>query len=426
MQIADFYKTQRFWAYSATWFGCTADLLLENSAILILYMNKLGATASLILFTSGISSLITMFLQIPSGSIVGYLGPKRGIFVSSGIVIAAFILISSGPFWGSGGKAVVVLGVALHAVSRALWNVSWYLILGNILRPHERGMFLGTMRFSYYLLNTVFFFALGIALTSISSIEFLQAIFLCVGMLSVGRILVISELKLNHWKKIGETSRTIKDAFRLSLVNSSLVGAAIYTAVISFAFAPVMQLALIYFKEGMKLDAGNVQLISSIGLGGNICAALFYDKILKRLGMKIFQISIHFSFILICAGLAFLNQEIGAGSWMCCVIFFYAAFSFTCFGCNVSREMLALARPGNEAMTTSFSLTYQLLGTGSGWFVSSFLLGCGCLKTSWKLYTEMTAYQTLFLVSGIFLCFLLIFLPLLPSVIPQHEDYYRP
>ena len=427
IRIADFQRIRRMLAYASTWFGCTADLLLDSSAILILYMSRLGGSVSLILLAGGISSLVTMFLQIPAGSIVDRLGAKRGIFLSCGIVMGSFFLIASAPFWGSAGNVAVIAGVGFHAVSKALWNVSWYLILGGILRPRERGMFLGTMRFSYYLLNAVVFFLLGVALKSISSIEFLQAIFIGVGLLSIGRILAIAGIRLNVRSSGTPPKRPLKEAFMVSLSNSSLVGAAIYTALVSFAFAPVLQLALIYFNHTMKFDGGSVQLISSVGLAGNICAALVYGKLLKLFGMRFFQIAMHLSFLVVCVGFSLCSPGMPAEATLCSGLFFCACFAFTCFGCNVSREMLALARPGNESMATSFSLTYQMFGTAAGRLAGSQLLGCGCLSSSWVLAGHrVTASQTLFLCCGALLFFLLILLPLLPSVVPKHNDYYKP
>lgn len=423
--IVSFRKRQRLLAYSATWFGCTADLLLENSAILILFMNRLEASASVILLAVGISSLVTMVLQIPAGTLVERIGPKRGVSISSGIVFFTFLLIASAPWWGTAGKYIVIAGIACHAVSKPLWNVSWYLILGNILRPGERGPFLGTMRFSYYVLNGVIFFLLGIALGYISSTEFLQGVIGGVGTLSLGRILVIGRLRLHRTSP--PPKRNLKQALSISLRNSSLVGFSVYTALVCFAFAPMLQLVLIYFKNQMQFGANIVQLISSAGLGGNICASLLYGRILNRFGMRVFQIAMHLLFFLLCAAFFFCTRGMPGAVWICGGLFFCASFAFTCFGCNVSREMLALARPGNEAMATSFCLSYQTFGTALGRLSGSALLGCGCLSMTWEAFNiPFTSSQTLFLGAAAFLLFLLILLPGLPSVIPRHDDYYKP
>ena len=69
-RIVSFRKTQRLLTYSATWFGCTADLLLDSSAVIILFMNKLGASASVILFAVELHSLIAMLLEIPLGQVI--------------------------------------------------------------------------------------------------------------------------------------------------------------------------------------------------------------------------------------------------------------------------------------------------------------------------------------------------------------------
>jgi len=49
------------------------------------------------------------------------------------------------------------------------------------------------------------------------------------------------------------------------------------------------------------------------------------------------------------------------------------------------------------------------------------------LAPGWQFCGEnITLYQTMFLVSGVFAVLLLILIPTLPAVVPEHHDYYEP
>ena len=97
------------------------------------------------------------------------------------------------------------------------------------------------------------------------------------------------------------------------------------------------------------------------------------------------------------------------------------------FMCNNSGELMALARPGNKCMAGAFLQTYQSIGGAVGRNCSSAILGAGLLMPSWTLGAmQFNAYQSVFLICGVIGVVILIILPIMPSVIPKHDDYYEP
>ena len=78
-------------------------------------------------------------------------------------------------------------------------------------------------------------------------------------------------------------------------------------------------------------------------------------------------------------------------------------------------------------MASAFANTYNNIGIAVGRTVNSLLLGHGILNSSWSWNGfVMNEFQSLFLFCavGALFCGLLLFI--LPSVIPQHDDYYKP
>ena len=68
-----------------------------------------------------------------------------------------------------------------------------------------------------------------------------------------------------------------------------------------------------------------------------------------------------------------------------------------------------------------------LIGGAVGKLGTTFVLGCGALANEWTLFSlSMSKFQFLFIFFTGMSAFLLLFLPLVPSIIPKHKDYYCP
>ena len=421
-QLSDSKRRQfRLYAYASSCFGGFADIMLESSAIIILYFSVLGASNTLIMFSTGISGLVSMFLLIPMSGLVDRIGPKKAIHITCSLACSAYLLMASAPFFGpEADQYVVLLGCLLFCLSKPLWTASWYPVLGDILKPEERGDFFGFMRFSYYILTGGVFFLVGICLGKHPPAWILQLVIGATGLLMLGRMFFISKIETRE--HCCQHYDIIK-AFKISIRNAPLVGFSVYIGFLSLAFASIIPLTMIYMKNGLQYRADTVQTISSISIGGCILGYFFYGKILRKIGMLSFQLLIHGICILIPLGLFLCRPS----AWLLGVFLFASNFCFACFSCMVSSEILALAKPGNLTMANAFSQTYQMIGTASGRMVVSFLLGNGILSASWQFGRfTVSRFQTIFLFCSGIAVFSLILLFSLPSMVPQHEDYYNP
>lgn len=421
-QLSDSRRKQfRIYAYASSCFGGFADIMLESSAILILYLSVLGASNTLIMFSTGISGLMSMLLMIPMSGLVDRIGPKNAINITCSLACFAYLLMASAPFFGpETDQFIVLLGCLLFCLSKPLWTASWYPVLGDILKPEERGEFFGFMRFSYYILTGGVFFLVGICLGKRPPVWILQLVIGATGLLMLGRMFFISKIKTpehccQHYD--------IKKAFKISIRNAPLVGFSVYIGFLSLAFSSIIPLTLIYMKNGLQYRADTVQTISSVGIAGCIFGYFFYGKIVRKIGMLSSQLLLHCACILIPLGLFVCRPSV----WLLGVFMFAANFCFACFSCMVSSEILALARPGNLTMANAFSQTYQMIGTASGRMGVSFLLGNGILSASWQCGSfTISRFQTIFLFCSGIAVFSLILVFSLPSMVPRHEDYYEP
>lgn len=415
----------RIYAYASTWFGCFADVMLDNSAIIILYFVILGASNTLTMLSTGMASLCSMFLLIPSSGLVDKLGAKKIVAISCSLGCFSYLLMAAAPFFGIGSaKYIVLSGCFLFCISKPLWTAAWYPILGDILKPSERSDFFGFMRFSYYILSGSVFCLIGIFMGKKPPVWLLQIVIGMAGLLALGRFYFISKISLGK-HELGKYD--LKHAFQTSIRNAPLVGFAVYIGFLSLAFSAILPLTLVYLKNGLHYGDNAVQILSTAGIGGSICGFFLFGRIVHKIHTRNLQFFIHAAYILIPLCLFFCGEGIPHLTWAIALLLFAGNFSFACFGCVVSQEILALARPGNITMASAFTQTYQMIGTACGRTAASLLLGNGILAATWKFWVfQVSRFQTIFLICAGLSLFCLILLFGLPSVVPKHKDYYNP
>ena len=93
---ADTRKKYRIFAYASTWLGCFTDVVMDNSAIIILYFALLGGSESMIMLSTSLVGVVSMFLLIPTARVVDKLGAKRVINISCYIAMVSYLIMASG------------------------------------------------------------------------------------------------------------------------------------------------------------------------------------------------------------------------------------------------------------------------------------------------------------------------------------------
>ena len=410
--------------YVATWFGGFSDLMLDNSALIIIYLTMLRAGNAAAMLSTGLTALVQMFTLIPTAGVVDRFGPKRVIFASGITACAGLLLTAFAPVFGDSAKFAALAGIAGFCLSKPLWNASWYTVLNCILLPEERAKFLGFMRFSYSIITGGLFFLLGLAMGKNPPLPLLQAVIAVIGLLVLGRSLIIVSMPLpphvpRHYD--------LKGSLAISVRNSPLNGFSVYAGFIMLAFAPVLPMAMLYLKQGLNLPADAVQMLSCACIAGSVCGYFLYARIVKKFGLRVLELSLHGVFVLVALTLAFCGKNIPGAEYLVAFLLFAGNFAYACFFCAFSQEILALARPGNTTMAAAFANTYMQTGMACGRGTASFLLGCGALADQWRMWgMPFTDFQTLFLICAGLTLFGMTFVFCLPSVVPKHEDYYEP
>lgn len=418
-------RQARINAYASTWFGCIAEVMMDSSAIIILFITMLDGSETMTMLSTSISAIASMFLVIPCAGLADKVGLKRSVTLSCLMGCIGYFLMAAAPFFGNvSAKYIVILGCLIYAVSRPVYASTWYVFLDNFLLSSERGAFFGFMRFSYMIISGLLFFIAGLAMGKNPPVWLMQ-IFLCVaGLCLMGRKYYMDRLPVDP---APQPVYDIGKALSISIKNSSLIGFAVYVCCLGATFCSITPLTFIYLKKELCAGDNIIQIISSISISGMIIGYFLYGKLLKLMGMKHMQLMIHALYVAIPLLLFFCGKEVPGHIAIITVLLFISGFVSACFSCSYSTELLALARPGNKIMATAFGQMYSSFGTAFGRMFTSIVLGSGILAPVWtKWDITFSKFQSFFMIYAVLAFFTLILLIGLPSINQEREDYYEP
>ena len=415
----------RIYAFCACYFGCISEVMLDSSAIIILYISMLGGSKLEVMLSTGFSAVFSMVAMIPCAFLISRIGAKRAVTAACLAGCAGYLLMAAAPFFGPYQKAAVMTGCLIYCAQRSLYGAAWYPMLDVFLRPQDRGSFFGTMRFTYMILAGTLFFLIGKLMGKEPPIALMQTVIGITGLLILGRLFCMLRFPENPEEK--KFRLNIKNALGISIRNGPLVSYAAYACLLLLAQTSLVPVTLLYLKNHVKLDPGTVQIFSTVGIAGLVTGYFSYGFLQKKLKIKHLETSVHLTLTLAALLLAILHKDTPGFICIAGVIYFFILFANATFGCNNSIELLALARPGNKPMAMAFLQTYQNLGVSIGRGGTALILGANLLMPSWNLGSlEICSYQTLFLLYGSLLAILLVLFPTLPAIVPKHHDYYEP
>ena len=418
-------KRARIHAYFACYTGCISEVMLDSSAIIIVYLSMLGANDMLVMLSTSFTGILGMLLFIPFASVISHIGMKKGSSIACIIGCSGFLLMALAPLFGSIRQYVAIIGCLIYCVQRSLYSAAWYPMLDTFLRAQDRGSFFGTMRYSYMIVSGVLFYLVGKLMGKEPPLLLMQVIIGIAGVLVMGRMYCMLRFPDNTLERTAKLN--IRKSLGISLRNGPLVSYSVYACLISIAYTSLVPITLLYLKNYVKLPAGQVQIFSTIGIAGSITGFFFYGYLFKKLKIKRLEFLVHFIFLTASLLLFGLNKNIPGFIWLIGIVYFFSSYAASTFLCNNSTEMLALAKPGNKPMAMAFQQTYMNIGVSIGRTGTALILGANLLAPTWELNgVTVCNYQTLFLLYAVIAAVILILFPTLPAVVPKHKDYYDP
>ena len=412
-------------AILSTFFGCISEKLFGTTAFIVIYLSLMGAGETYNMFFTAISSIAGVIFLIPCAALTAKFGLRRAYTFTCCTGCCAFMGMAGAAFAGEYGKYIMALCGFIYAMTQDIYSSCWYPMLDNFLLPGDRSRFFGKMRFSYTLFNAILLYCLGKLMGSNPPVWLMQIIFVCGGLGLLGRKFEMDRMPVDPHAK--RETVNIALALRFCFRNSSLIGFAFYTCLVTLAYSTAVTLAVIYMKSTLEMGAETLMNYSALSLAGLIAGFGVVGKVIKRFKIRACQIGTHLSALTVCILLLLAVPQNPFLKAILAVVFLLSGITSAFISCINSTEMMALSKPRNKVMTTAFFSTSSLIGAAAGRLVTTFILGCGALAPEWTLWgIKMTKYQFLFGVFTVMLAFFLLFLPLLPSLVSRHKDYYNP
>ncbi len=418
-------RRRRLYAYASTWFGCFSEVMLDSSAIIILFITMLRGSATMAMLSTSLTALAAIFLNIPGAAIADRIGLRRAYTIACYLGCGGFLAMAAAPALPPPLDLYLVLaGCLVFCVSRSFYGVTWYPLLDNILMPAERSRFFGKMRYTYLSLTAAGFFLLSLALGEEPPLWAMQVVIAAAGLMLIGRKLCLDRLPVNARERGGlEWKKSLGVAIR----NLPLTGWAVYVCCLGLASSSLLPLTLIYLKREIQAPADVVQWISVAYMAGLIFGYLLSARLLRRYGVRVIQPLGHLFYIASGLAMFLIGPGVPGFFFITGAILFLLGFWVANCLCCYSIELLALARPGNKVMAAAYLSTYNAIGAAASRFATSMIIGAGILAPYWTRWgLRFSSYQTLFLIFTALQVFFLLMLALVPSIVPKHDDYYAP
>ena len=103
-------KRSRLHAYFACYTGCISEVMLDSSAIIIVYLSMLGASDMLVMLSTSFSGILGMLLLIPYASVISHIGLKKASTIACIIGCCGFLIMAMAPFFGRFQQILAISG----------------------------------------------------------------------------------------------------------------------------------------------------------------------------------------------------------------------------------------------------------------------------------------------------------------------------
>ena len=419
-------KFQRIAILSA-WFGCISEQLLDSNSLIILYLITLGGNESFSMFSTAISAICGIFMNIICAGIISKIGLRASYSTSVYGSVGAFWLMAAAPSIVpiECAKYLVIAGCIIYCLLRAPYSVAWYPMLDMILAPDERGGFFGIMRFSYILINACILYLIGKILGTAPAIHTMQIIIAVAGIFMLGRKICMDKMPDNP--EVKQNKVDIKKSLNISVRNAPLVGFSFYSCFFNIATASAMPLTVIYMKTRLDFSAETIMTATSLYMIGCVCGYAATGTLMKKIGHRWFQIITHSIYAVMLGLLVMVYPATPHSHIIITALLWCLGVGGAFFSCLNSTEMLAAAKPGNKVMGAAFCQTFTNMGAAIGRLGTTMVLAAGVLMPDWKFFgINMSCYNFMFMFFFIMTVFFYLLLLLSPAIIAKHDDYYEP
>lgn len=369
-------------------FGTFSTQAIEQNGLLVLYLRRLGLSASLTLSLLSGFSLIQSVLRVPSSHIADTVGRKRLGIAGTVVGTVALIMVALSGFLDEQVvRGVVIASVLVFALGQALFTTGWFSVLHPIIPGQHRGKFFGVLRFSWQTSGVLFGAAAAILLNRFPEVWMYQIVF---GAIAAGSFVrAVLYRRLPELEETEESHPPFADAVRRVFRQEGFGRYVVYIAARFLCLGAVLQVLALLEREVLGLPDGSVVMLANLGLVGNLAGYVTGTLSVDRLGRRPFFVVTHGALALVI--LSFPARALVHGLPMVPV---YAAlhvcygFLFAAFSVAMTTEEFSLVKTRRKALAFAFAGLSLIGGMSLSRFLSSWLLHPAVLPAQ----VEMAGY----------------------------------
>jgi len=411
-------RGMRYAILSACW-GAIPQVMVKDSSIIIIFAALIGASEMVSVFSTAVLDLAICLLMLPFAALSDRIGVKRQIIVAVLVSVLALCATAAAPWLGPAAGAVMLGALGVFAVAMSAYTAAWFPMLENVVRPEERGLFFGRLRFAWQLIAALFIFGSSWVVGRYATVGRLQVIIVLAAVISLGRAFYVARIPV---APVAPCRLRLRAALWDALQNRPLTGFGVYLFFLYGAANATIPIVFVFARNHLHLADGLVVMLSAVAMGGLIVGFLVGGQFVHRYGVKGVLLAAHLGFALLNFMLLAARAEGLLVTVLLGVILGVYGLLFACASIAVSSELLALASPANKAVSIAFGYSLYAAGMGGSRALASVVLGSGILAEQWQLAgLAFTRYHSLFLCSGCGVIFAMLLLVLVPGLVHQVE-----
>jgi MFS family permease len=391
-----------------------------GNGLILLYLNARHVSSATILILLALPELLIFLTNVPCSYWCDRLGSKRigipGLLINT---LGFGCLMLSSFFEGALAQFLIWVGIIVYSIGFGLFSAGWYALLIPLVPAPMRGRFFGKLRFSWQLVAVVF---AGVCARALGEDSPLSAFQLVLGILLVGGVLRIYFYSRIPQLDLPRAGPGFRAALGDALQAPGYLSFCCYVFLLSLFTQSCPTFFALVQKEKMQLGDSQVIILSAMLMIGAVLGFLIGGKAVDRVGTKLVFLVCHF--LLGAILILFLMRDLLPFPAFISVGIFNFLFGMALSASNIaiSTETLALLPAENKALAVSVSTVLYNGGKALSGLLGSWALKLGILKESWTLMgAQMSAYDTLLLVSAVMIVLLVVTLGLVPSVVRKAE-----
>lgn len=423
MELSPEYKRARLIIIIAQCLGLFPYVLINDSPVIILYTSLLGCSEFVSIATTAFLSMSRLVLTPVFAVVVDRVGKKRIMipaFVVTGVCFAGLALA---PLSGQHATGVVMGFLALTAIAIGIDHAGWFPLLKDIVPRQVRGNFFGVLRASWSSASMLFLFLISLWAGRRATVPQLQLVIVAGGIMVLIKAGLISLLPEKDTRTPG---LKLGDVARALLSQRELVSFCIYLFILYVLVGCTLPVTYVMAKTAFCLPDNYIINLTSLVMIANILGFITGGIVNDRYGSKLIFLCAHFGFGLVCLLLLTVNAAAPALYVRIALAFLVSAygFLFSASSIAVTTQLFALARGTIQATALAVGMAMYMGGSAFSRLGSGWLLDRGMLAKTWTLFSlPLTAYHTIFLLSGCGVIAAVILLTLVPSVMEKVQDY---